>query len=66
METVLEVSGMTCGHCKSAVEGAAKEVAGVSGAAADIKQGIATITHDESVNIADVKQSIEDQGYDVK
>lgn len=66
METVLEVSGMTCGHCKSAVEGAAKEVVGVSGAAADIEQGVATITHDESVNIADVKQAIEDQGYDVK
>ncbi|UOB20804.1 cation transporter [Macrococcus armenti] len=66
METVVEVKGMTCGHCKSAVEGAAKEVAGVSEAAADIEQGIAIITHDESVNIDDVKQSIEDQGYDVK
>jgi len=66
METILKVEGMTCGHCKSAVEGAAKEVTGVSGAAADIEQGLATITHDESVNIADVKQSIEDQGYDVK
>lgn len=66
METILNVEGMTCGHCKAAVEGAAKEVSGVTDAAVNLELGNVTVTHDEALNIDEVKQSIEDQGYDVK
>lgn len=66
METILNVEGMTCGHCKAAVESAAKEVSGVTDAAVNLELGNVTVTHDDALNIDEVKQSIEDQGYDVK
>lgn len=42
--TELNVSGMTCGHCQTAVTKALKSVEGVSNAQVDLATGKATVT----------------------
>ena len=42
--TELNVSGMTCGHCQTAVTKALKSVEGVSDARVDLASGKATVT----------------------
>ncbi|MEJ7542673.1 cation transporter [Staphylococcus intermedius] len=61
----IKVEGMTCAHCKAAVEGAVKEneyVTHVEAFPADNKVEV-EVTDDSA--LTDVKQRIYDQGYDV-
>lgn len=58
MEQVIRVDGMTCGHCKSAVERALSKLDGVKSAAVDFDDG--------KVSLSDMETAIEDQGYDVE
>jgi copper chaperone len=60
----LKVKGMSCGHCVNAVENALKQV-GAKGSV-DLANGLVTIEYDETkVTLDQLKQAIEDQGYDV-
>ncbi|ULH17252.1 cation transporter (plasmid) [Deinococcus sp. KNUC1210] len=43
MSTELEISGMTCGHCVTAVTKALKSVPGVQDAQVDLKSGTAVV-----------------------
>lgn len=67
MQTTLNVKGMTCGHCKSAVEGALKELKGVSEVKVDLDAGTAEVTYDKS-QVAEeaMRDAVEEQGYDVE
>lgn len=66
MEMTLHVQGMSCGHCKSAVEGALKELNGVNKATVDLASGEVSVTYDDDkVMLATMREAIEDQGYDV-
>lgn len=65
-QEVIEVEGMTCGHCKSAVEGAASGVKGVTSAEVDLSAGTVTVHMEDEAALAKIKEEIEDQGYDVK
>jgi len=63
-KVTLKVEGMSCGHCVNAVENALKQ-AGAKGSV-DLANGTVTIEFDESkVTLEQLKQAIEDQGYDV-
>ncbi|RNA69472.1 copper chaperone CopZ [Alteribacter keqinensis] len=65
-ETIL-VEGMTCNHCKSAVEGALTNMSGVHAAEVNLKEKNVTVEYDDStVTIEAMKEEIDDQGYDVK
>jgi len=67
MEKTLNVEGMSCGHCKMAVEGALKELDGVSAAEANVEAGKVDVTYDDSkVTFDAMKEAIEEQGYDVE
>lgn len=67
MQTTLNVKGMTCGHCKSAVEGALKELNGVSDAKVDLSTGEVDVTYDkEQVAQEAMRDAVEEQGYDVE
>lgn len=67
MQTELKVEGMTCGHCTGAVEGALAKETGVKKAKANLESGLVTIDYDESeISLDKIKETIEDQGYDVK
>lgn len=65
METILKVEGMTCNHCKQAVEGALTELEGVKSAAVDLEAANVTVVHDDNVTQEVMTSAIEDQGYDV-
>jgi len=62
----LDVTGMTCGHCKSSVEGALKELDGVSNVDVNLDTGKVDVKYDEAKVSADaMREAVEDQGYDV-
>lgn len=62
----LDVKGMTCGHCKMSVEGALKELEGVSTVEVDLTAGHVKVSYDESkVTIDSMRDAVEEQGYDV-
>lgn len=61
----LKVSGMSCGHCVNSVESALKTV-GASGKV-DLSSGTVAVAYDESkLSLEAIKETIEEQGYDVQ
>ncbi|MDR1932508.1 MAG: copper chaperone CopZ [Spirochaetales bacterium] len=63
---VLAVEGMSCNHCKMAVETALKSLAGVDTATVDLKNKTASVSYDESkCGLPAMKEAIETQGYTV-
>ena len=67
MEKTLNVQGMSCGHCKMAVEGALKKLDGVSAAEVNLDAAKVDVKYDESkVSFEALKEAIEEQGYDVE
>lgn len=66
-QVVINVEGMSCGHCVSAVEGALSKLAGVANAKVSLSEHNVTVDFDENqVSVEAMKEAIEDQGYDVK
>jgi copper chaperone len=65
-EARFEVTGMSCGHCKAAVEGELNRLSGVERANADVGNGTVEVTYDEgTVTPEDLKGAIEEAGYTV-
>lgn len=61
----LTVEGMSCGHCVAAVEGALNKL-GVASAKVDLASKTVQIEYDEAkITLQQIKEAIEDQGYDV-
>ena len=67
MENVtLNVQGMSCGHCVKAVEGSVGELNGVDKVKVNLEAGQVDVAFDSSkVTIDAIKETIDDQGYDV-
>ncbi|KKK37253.1 copper resistance protein CopZ [Mesobacillus campisalis] len=68
MQTVtLNVHGMSCGHCVKAVEGSVGELEGVNQVSVKLDEALVEVSFDESkVSLDKIKDTIEDQGYDVE
>lgn len=63
----LKVEGMSCGHCKAAVEKALKGTNGVRTAEVNLTLKSVEVTYDQSmVDRASLVSAIEDVGYDVQ
>ena len=62
MNIELSVSGMTCGHCKAAVEGALKKVAGVAAVEVDLAAGKAKVSG-EGVQLEALVAAVAEEGY---
>ncbi|MBX5436682.1 MAG: heavy-metal-associated domain-containing protein [Alicyclobacillaceae bacterium] len=61
------VKGMTCSGCVNSVTKALKGVKGVQEANVDLQAQTATVTFDESqTSVAQLKQAIEEAGYDTE
>ncbi|KLU54907.1 cation transporter [Paenibacillus sp. FSL H7-0942] len=61
---VLNVQGMSCQHCVNSIEGALKEI-GVSGKV-NLSDDSVEATYDENqVSLEQIKEVIEEQGYEV-
>ena len=66
IEKTLNVEGMSCGHCKAAVEGELNKLSGVTKANADIERGTVEVSYDEAtVTTEDLEGAIEEAGYTV-
>ena len=68
MEKVtLNVEGMSCGHCVKAVEGSVGKLTGISNVKVHLENGTVDIEYNnEEVSLDAIKETIDDQGYDVK
>lgn len=63
----LKVQGMSCGHCVKAVESSVGELKGIENVKVNLDQAEAVVSFDEAqVSLEDIKETIEDQGYDVE
>ena len=63
----LNVSGMSCGHCVKAVEGSVGELQGVKKVSVMLDKGQVDVEFDANVvSLSTIKETIDDQGYDVK
>lgn len=63
---VLNVEGMSCGHCKASVEKAVSALAGVSKVDVDLAGKKVSVTFStDKVNEDAVKKAISEQGYEV-
>lgn len=66
-QEIINVEGMSCDHCKNAVESALAKMNGVSAEEVDLEKGQVRVDYnEEKVQLSDMKDAIEDQGYDVK
>jgi len=61
-QIVLNVTGMTCGHCRSAVEFAIRDVAGVDTVHVDLSAGVAKVTG--TVKPLILIKAVNDAGYE--
>ena len=63
---VFTVEGMSCGHCKSAVENAARALTGVMAAEVNLDAKTLTVEYDPAKStVADISAAIEDIGFSV-
>lgn len=61
----LKIRGMSCGHCKMAVEKALLGVEGVESADVDLEEGKADIAYDPAkASVESMKKAIVDAGYE--
>ncbi|WP_462409969.1 copper chaperone CopZ [Neobacillus sp. Marseille-QA0830] len=67
MENVtLQVSGMSCNHCVKAIEGSVGKLDGVKKVAVKLEKGEVDVEFDSGVvTLESIKETIDDQGYDV-
>ena len=62
----LQVSGMTCGHCEKAVKSSLLSVEGVAFVMVNLQNGKVDVEYDVSkATEQQLKEAVEDQGYDV-
>ena len=62
----LKVSGMSCGHCKAAVEAALKTLNGVNEVEVDLKSGKVIVDYDEGAAAEqELTEAIKNAGYEV-
>jgi copper chaperone len=68
MEKVqLNVQGMSCGHCVKAIEGSVGELKGVSNVKVHLETGKVDVEYEANqVTLDTIKETIDDQGYDVE
>ncbi|MEG6586545.1 copper chaperone CopZ [Dendrosporobacter sp. 1207_IL3150] len=63
---ILKVEGMSCGHCKNAVEKAVGSLPGVAAAEVDLAAKQLTVEFDSSkLSLNQIKEAVEEQGFDV-
>ena len=65
--SILNVEGMSCSHCENSIKKSVGALNGVEKVMVDLKLKKVTVEYDfEKVNIQTIKDTIEDQGYEVK
>ena len=65
MTTTLNVPDISCGHCKSSIEGAVTGLPGVTSAAVNIEERTVELDLSEGAKLDQIVNAIEEQGYEV-
>ncbi|MFD3332751.1 heavy-metal-associated domain-containing protein [Streptomyces sp. NPDC058700] len=63
--TVYAVSGMTCGHCKTAITKSVGALDGVISVDVDVTGGLVTVTTGGEPDDAAITAAVDDAGYDL-
>ncbi|MFC4801827.1 copper chaperone CopZ [Neobacillus sp. GCM10023253] len=68
MENItLKVNGMSCGHCVNSIEGSVGKLDGVHSVKVHLAEGtVDVIFNPAEVSLSKIKETIDDQGYDVE
>lgn len=62
----IRVRGIHCDHCKAAIEGALRELAGIDRAEVSVPERTVTVDYDPAVvDLAAIRAAIEEQGYEL-
>ncbi|MGM0875722.1 MAG: copper chaperone CopZ [Bacillota bacterium] len=63
----LNVKGMSCGHCINSIEGSLGELSGVTSVKVNLDSGTVSVEFNPNeVTLDKIKDTIDDQGYDVQ
>ncbi|MFS0647067.1 copper chaperone CopZ [Siminovitchia sp. 179-K 8D1 HS] len=63
----LNVQGMSCGHCVQSIEGNVGKLTGVKSVKVHLDKGTVDVAFDsKSINLKEIKDEIEEQGYEVE
>ncbi|MCX5862952.1 MAG: heavy metal-associated domain-containing protein [Desulfomonile sp.] len=65
MVTTVNIKGMSCNHCVTAVTKVLNGIEGVADVNVDLENACATFEHAEAMDVNDIKQRIEKAGYEV-
>jgi copper ion binding protein len=66
-KSVINVQGMSCGHCVKAVESAVKALPGIVSVDVDLKKQTAAVEFDESKTALEgIREAIREAGYDAE
>jgi copper chaperone CopZ len=65
MQTTINVAGMTCGHCVSAVTMELSLLTSVTEVEVDLESGQVTITSDGELDQAQIATAIDEAGYEI-
>ncbi|GAA0266319.1 heavy-metal-associated domain-containing protein [Streptomyces polychromogenes] len=63
--TVYRVSGMSCGHCRTAITGSVGALAGVLSVDVDVDGGTVTVTTAGEPDDAAIAEAVDDAGYEL-
>lgn len=61
--TEYQVTGMSCGHCESAIRAEVSEIAGVTGIEVSAQTGRLAVTSEQPVDEAAVIAAVDEAGY---
>lgn len=63
MTQTFTVTGMTCGHCVSAVSEEIGRLPGVRDVTVDLTTGAVTVSSDAELSVEDVRAAVDEAGY---
>lgn len=64
-EIIIKVNGMVCGGCEKRVENAIKSIKGIKKVVANHTNGTVTILTKEDIGKNQIKEKIEDIGFEI-
>ncbi|SEG33515.1 Copper chaperone CopZ [Actinacidiphila yanglinensis] len=64
-EAVYSVSGMSCGHCESAVSKEITAIPGVTSVTAVASSGLLTVASEQPLDDDTVRAAVDEAGYDL-
>lgn len=59
----LQISGMTCGHCKMKVENTLNELEGIDSVEVDLIDGVAELNTENELDKGFISKTLSDAGY---